>query len=131
MAAWILTGLSLYAWVWIIGDFHALRHRPVRISERTLHLRLGLRWTASIPLASILAVRAPTDNEKPGGKEHLQALLIGAPNRRLELSEPVTAIGLYGFTRRVTTIDLQIDDLVAPRRHERPESAVGRKRRVT
>lgn len=112
VAAWILTGLSLYALIWLIGDFHALRLRPVQISGEMLHLRLGLRWTASIPLASIRAVLTSADDQKPVGigKEHLKALLIGGANRRLELSEPVCAIGLYGFSRHVTTIDLQIDE---------------------
>ena len=110
VAAWILTGISLYTLVWLIGDIHAVRLRPMRICEETLHLRMGLRWTASIPLASIRTVQDPDDEAQGRKSDYLKASLVGAPNRRIKLSEPVRAVGLYGVTRKVTTIDLHVDD---------------------
>ena len=110
VTAWILTGLSLYATVWLIGDFHAVRLRPVQISGDGLHLRLGLRWTISIPIASISEVVTPAHGAPVKRPDYLKAVLIGAPNRRIELTEPACASGLYGLRRQVTTIDLQIDD---------------------
>jgi len=110
VAAWVLTGISLYTLVWLLGDLHAVRLRPLQICDETLHLRLGLRWTASIPLESIRAVQDPQDAEQSRGREHLKAVLAGAPNRRIRLTGPIRAVGLYGLTRQVTTIDLHIDD---------------------
>ena len=110
VVAWVVTGISLYTLIWLIGDLHAVRLRPIEICDETLRLRLGLRWTASIPLTSIESVQDP-GGEAPAGKQgYLKALLFGAPNRRMQLSEPVRAVGLYGLTRRVTTIDLHVDD---------------------
>jgi hypothetical protein len=110
VTAWILTGLSVYALIWMVGDIHAVRLRPVQISDEMLHLRLGLRWTISIPIGSIAAVRAPVGEVRAEKREYLKAVLIGTPNRRIESKEPVSAIGLYGISRSVTTIDLHIDE---------------------
>ena len=110
VTAWILTALSIYAAIWLIGDYHALRWRPVCLSGDTLHLRMGLRWTIPIPIDSIREVEA-TPQDPPSGKpDYLKAVLIGAPNRRIVLAEPVRAEGIYGFTRQVRTIDIRIDD---------------------
>ncbi len=108
-AAWVFTALSLYALVWMLGDLHAVRLRPMRVAGGVLRLRVGLRWTGSIPLGSIRAVRAPDEGPAREG-DRLKAVLVGAPNRRLELAEPIHATGLYGYTRRVATIDLQVDE---------------------
>jgi len=110
VAAWIVTGISLYTLIWLIGDIHAVRLRPIEICGETLHLRLGLRWTATIPLASIECVRDPGGEVKASKKDHLKALLLGGPNRRIQLAGPVRVVGLYGLTRQVTTIDLHVDD---------------------
>ena len=56
MVAWILTSISAYTLVWLIGDVHAVGLRPVQVSGRMLYLRIGLRWTMSIPVGSIRAV---------------------------------------------------------------------------
>jgi hypothetical protein len=110
MAAWVLTGISLYTLVWLLGDLHAVRLRPMQIDDETLRLRVGLRWTASIPLDSIRLVQDPQSAEQSRGREFLKAVLVGAPNRRISLAEPIRAVGLYGLSREVTTIDLHIDD---------------------
>jgi hypothetical protein len=109
-AAWIFTALSLYALIWLIGDVHAVRLRPLQLFDDSLEIRLGLRWTISVPLASVRAVTSPATETPVNKREYLKAILIGAPNRRIELTAPVCAVGFYGITRRVTTIDLQIDE---------------------
>jgi hypothetical protein len=112
VAAWTLTALSLYALVWLIGDLQAARLRPVCLSRDALCVRVGLRWTAVVPLARIAAVRDPRSATAADRRAVLKAVLVGAPNRRLDLTAPVTAIGPYGISRRVTTIDLHVDEPV-------------------
>jgi hypothetical protein len=48
-AAWVLTGLGLYAVLWILGDFQAVRLRPLVVEDEVLRVRLGLRWSLDIP----------------------------------------------------------------------------------
>jgi hypothetical protein len=109
--AWIVSAISVYAMLWLIGDSHAIRLRPIRLSETMLHIRVGLRSTIDIPLASIDGIGAPADltlsRRTPG---YLKSVLLGAPNLRIELSTPVDALGPYGLTLQAKTIDLRVDD---------------------
>ena len=110
-AAWILTGLSFYALVWLVGDTQAIRLRPIVVTAETLHVRLGLRWTIEIPREAIERVEVREGVEPPREKAaYLKAVLLGAPNCRIELKRAVEALGLYGIRRQVTTLDLQLDE---------------------
>jgi hypothetical protein len=109
--AWIVSAISVYALLWLIGDAHAIRLRPIRLSETMLHIRVGLRSTIDVPLASIDGIGAPADGtlsrRTPG---YLKSVLLGAPNLRIELSSRVDALGPYGLTMQAKTIDLRVDD---------------------
>ncbi|MBT8403221.1 MAG: hypothetical protein KJP18_05135, partial [Gemmatimonadetes bacterium] len=41
--AWVLTALSVYSGIWLLGDLLAARHNPTVLTDDDLHLRLGLR----------------------------------------------------------------------------------------
>ena len=110
-AAWFLTALGIYAVLWLIGDAHAVRLRPLDITATLLHVRLGLRWTIDIPLASIERVGAPEAGALPRRTPgYLEAVLLGAGDCRIELNAPAEALGPYGITRRVTRLDVQVDE---------------------
>lgn len=109
-AAWILTGLSAYTMLWLLGDLHAVRLRPLRIHGETLHIRIGLRRTLSVPLDTVARIGEPAKDERAERRDYLKAVLLGSPNRRIELTEPVLAIGLYGLSRQAGTIDLHVDE---------------------
>lgn len=110
VSAWILTGLSLYAIVWLLGDFRAMHFRPIRIIGSQLHLRVGLRWEASIPLLDIGgASRSLPPNSKPD-RSALVLRIAGATNVRLVFTRPIKFIGPYGISRRVTSLHLHVDD---------------------
>lgn len=112
VAAWILTGISVYALFWLIGDTQAIRLRPIHVSEKTLKVRVGLRWTIEAPVAMIDRVVVPSDGTLPRRTPgYLSAVLLGSsPNRRIELKGAVDALGPYGLSRSVKTIDLQVDE---------------------
>jgi len=109
--AWVVSAISVYALLWLIGDAHAIRLRPIRVSETMLHIRVGLRSTIDVPLASIDTIGAPGDRSlsrrTPG---YLKSVLLGAANLRVELNTPVDALGPYGLTMEAKTIDLRVDD---------------------
>jgi hypothetical protein len=110
VAAWILSGASIYSLLWLIGDYQGLRLRPCRIDDDLLLVRLGLRWSVRVPLAAIAEVRAI--RARPAGRDrgYLHATLIGDPTVLVELREPVRAIGPYGWRRLVHRIGLAPDD---------------------
>jgi hypothetical protein len=112
-AAWVLTAAGVYSAIWLLGQLQAFRLRPLVLTATELHLRIGLIWRASIPRDRIRGARAvrPQDlvESSPG---YLDAAAIGAPRLLLELTEPVTVEGPYGFTKRdISRIGLPIDDL--------------------
>jgi hypothetical protein len=109
VAAWILTILTAYAALWLIGDFRALGRRSILVTGDELIVRLGLRWTVRVPLDRIRAVRAARGQEPPGS-DHLRAVILGAERQVVELDSEVVATGLYGIRRRIRSIGLSVDE---------------------
>jgi hypothetical protein len=95
--------LHLYMLVWILGDLRALALRPIQVEGGLLRLRIGLRWEAEIPLRLIQSVER-------SGTEGMRLGVIGSPNLRLVLREPVQLQGMFGIRRRSSSLLLQVDE---------------------
>lgn len=105
---WLVHFIGAYGLLFVIADYNALRLRPAYIIDKTLYLRLGLRWSAAIPLHEIEHIQ---QSRKPLEKDsgHLDMTLLGTPNLILTLKAPVLVSGFYGITRRPSKIQIQID----------------------
>jgi len=111
IAAWALSALSLYALLWLVGDYQALRLRPCRLDGDALLVRVGLRWRVEVPRAAIAAFTTVRDNAPSRFERgYARATVFGDPTRMIELSAPVAATGPYGITRRVTRIGVSPDN---------------------
>jgi hypothetical protein len=111
-AAWVLTGLSLYALLWLVGDTRALVSRPIRVTATHLRFRFGMRWEADIPLDRIAEVCAlPASDDTTSREQRLTAVLLGEPNLRLRLKEPVEVPGLYGWRKKAVEVRLRVDNV--------------------
>ena len=102
--AWISTGLSIYAVIWLIGDAHALRLGRIRVERDEVVIEIARRWAAVIPRRMIVDVRRQTT--VAGAID----LAIETPTVAIELSAPVTARGPFGLTRTGTRLALTVDD---------------------
>ncbi len=106
--AWIITGLSIYSIFWLLGDFNAMRQRPIVVAENEILLRIGLRWTARFPLKAIASIKKiPELPEK-----HpllLNAVVFGEPQLLLTLKSPVLVKGFLGIRKTVDEIALSVD----------------------
>jgi hypothetical protein len=102
-AAWVLTALSAYAVVWLVGMSRAIVLRPVLVGDGEIVVRSGIMWTVRVPVTAIAAVdRGPTfDMKVPPACQ---------PNVVLRFAEPVVARGVYGVTRRVASVGIAVDD---------------------
>lgn len=109
LAAWVLSGLSVYALVWLLGDYRAFSARPIRITARQLQLRLGLRWEANIPLSSIVRVEPIVGSHGKAERGVLHAALVGSPNVRLELDRVITVTAMYGLEKSVQSLCIRVD----------------------
>ena len=106
-----------YSIVWFLGDLQALRLRPITVEDGALHLRIGLRWEARIPLTSIALAGAPGLADQPSStepptaqSEPLRVGVIGTPNLVLRFTEPQTLRKIFGIERRAISIALLVDD---------------------
>jgi hypothetical protein len=103
LAAWLLTTISVYGAIWLVAVARSLVLRPVVIARGEIIVCAGLLWTIHIPLDAC-------EIEPSGARCDLRVPMLAQPNVQLRLSEPVTARGMYGITRRVSTIALGLDD---------------------
>jgi hypothetical protein len=111
--AWILTILDIWGFVWLIGDYHAFRVRPLLVTDDAIQLRFGFRWTATIPRDNVLSVErlAPGADEKlRRTRTYLRLAIFDEPEYLITLREPVRVHGIAGITRTVTSIGIFPDD---------------------
>ena len=106
-AAWIHLVLSIYAVIWVVGDFRAMRLRPHRIDTERLRLRCGLRWDLDVETARVARVR------RTDAGADLSMVPWGAPSHVVEFDGEVLVDGLYGLTRRVRSVGVTFDDPTA------------------
>lgn len=109
-AAWILTALSLYGALWLVGDLRAVRLRPIEVDGSTLRARLGLRWWLEVEASRIRELERIVGSPDPPSGGELRMALPGAPRVRIVLAGPVQAHGPYGLRRRVECLVLGVDE---------------------
>lgn len=109
-AAWVVTGLSAYAVLWIVGDYRAVCLRPVVVTDHELLARVGLRWTLRARLGAIASVESTAMTPEEGGAVGLKLALVGSPRVTVRFREPVPALGPYGARRRVSAIEIGVDE---------------------
>ena len=103
---WAIASLVLhvYTLLWLLGDLRAMQLRPITVSRDTLHLRIGLKWEADIPLSEIESVEL---TQKAEGRK---LAVLGSPNLVLRLRKPHDLHGLFGIQRTARTLSLQVDE---------------------
>ena len=109
-AAWVLTALSLYSGLWLVADWRATRNRPLRLKADRLLVRVGLRWSARIPLSAVETARRAAAGEAFDGDGELSTALPGPPDVVLELDRLVTLEGPFGIDREVTRLAVAVDE---------------------
>lgn len=104
LAAWIVSGLSVYTALWLVGDVLALRHGGAIPHAHELELRIGVRWRGRIPWHAIASIDAWTPDTVA-----TDLSILGA-NTVVRLSAPCELVGLLGRRRTATAIALSLDD---------------------
>ncbi|WP_394830664.1 hypothetical protein LVJ94_29570 [Pendulispora rubella] len=114
-ATWakVLLVLSAYGIVWVLGDFQALRLRPIVVGDGTLCVRVGLRREARIPLENVERIEPlPAAGEPDRRTGYVRCTAFGPPELLLRLRSPVNLEQMLGSTRprEVWCIGLAVDD---------------------
>lgn len=108
--AWILTAISLYGAIVVIGIARSFALRPVLVTDHALELRNGLIWSIAVPrecIASIAPASQPFPDKRARG--YLRITGGGDPRWIVTLREPLIAEGLFGIRKQVRTIGLSVD----------------------
>ncbi len=106
-AAWIVTAVTIYGFLWFLGDYHAMRLHPVLVDNEVLHVRCGLRWRAEVRRDQIVAM---STSEPKDGSERVNLSVIGGAGLWIELAQPVTVCGLFGRRKQARFLGLSIED---------------------
>ncbi|MDB5005550.1 MAG: hypothetical protein JWQ34_3775 [Mucilaginibacter sp.] len=110
IAAVILTVLSIYSIIFIIGDFSAIVKSPVIITQDQLLLRTGLRWRALINKTDIASVEKIRDSYEPGENCFKGGIMKGSVNVLITFNNPVLIERLYRKSIYATQIILCVDE---------------------
>lgn len=105
IAAWIVTGTSIYTGLWIAADFHILRLYPLRVTPDAVVAAIGVRWRLSIPRDAIASITPITS--VPSGAFNASIL---EPTLLVTLTRPIEIRGLFGIRRTASAIALSVDE---------------------
>ncbi len=109
-AAIVLTVLSAYGTLFIIGDFSAIVKSPVTILDGRLLLRTGLRWRAVIDNTNIASVEKVKDSFQPGDGCFKGGVMKSSINILFTFKNPVTIERLYRKPIMVKQIVMCVDE---------------------
>ena len=104
VAAWVLTGISVYGVIWLVALVRSLGLRPAYVEAEAATIRFGLLFSLRIPARSIASVSS----------EIAPAALViprrATPSVCVELTEPLLAERIFGMHRMVNSIAVAADE---------------------
>ncbi len=111
VAAWVVTGISIYAFLQILAFSKSISHRPIAIEDEQLHLRYGIMQEVTVDIKDITGI----DRWSTGLSQKTESIklsLLGhleSQNILLRLGQEYQLNGLYGNTRKFKAIALHVD----------------------
>ncbi|KGP90144.1 hypothetical protein N780_06835 [Pontibacillus chungwhensis BH030062] len=116
IAAWIVTILDIYALLFFIADYQAMRKSPIVLDQKGIHIQKGLRFFTYIPYQTIQRIERATVTAKECQKDKksvavtLPSFETQPPQWTIHLEEPVDAHLVFGRFKKVERIYLTVDD---------------------
>jgi hypothetical protein len=114
-AAIIVTILSVYGTLFLIGDFAAIIQSPVLILKDQILLRTGFRWRALVNIKNIASIQKVTDSFEPVPTCFNGGLMKNRVNVLFIFADPIQIERLYRTpittNQMVITID-EADELI-------------------
>lgn len=113
LAAWILTTISIYTILQILGLVKSLSKRPLVINDNTLFLRYGILNETNIDLMNIACIElSTTDLEEVSEIKNLSPLgKLEGHNAIIHLKKENILYGFYGIKKKFKAIALHVDDV--------------------
>lgn len=111
LTAWVLTFLSIYSGIQLIGFIKSMYKRPISIENNKLFLRYGIMNETTINLANIDSIEISSKDIELN-KETRKLSFLGeleSHNVVIRLKKENTLIGLYGIKRKYKNLALHVD----------------------
>jgi len=112
-AALIVTILSIYGTLFLIGDFAAIIQNPVLILKDQVLLRTGLRWRALVNTNNIASIQKITDGFEPAPTCFKGGLMKNRVNILFNFTETIQIERLYRKPITTNQIVMTIDEAEA------------------
>lgn len=109
-AAWVLTGLSAYTVLWLMGDYRAMRRRPILVTEEGVIVRVGLRCRIRASHAQIERVAGAGWRDDEAAVGRLNMASPDSPNVVISFREPVVARRFFGIETAVRSVGVRVVD---------------------
>lgn len=112
LAAWILTGLSIYTAIQIFGFSKSILKRPLSIEGDVLYLRFGIMNETTINIHNIESITISTKDIELNNDTKKLSILgnLDAHNMVIKLKNEQTIVGLYGIEKPYTTLAFYVDE---------------------
>ena len=109
--AWILTFLSIYSGIQLLGFLKSMTKRPISIKDGKLYLRYGIMNETTIDLKSIDSIEISSKDIELN-KETRKLSFLGeleSHNVIISLKQENVLTGLYGIKRKYKSLALYVD----------------------
>ena len=112
VVAWVLTGLSIYTAIQVLGFAKSIGRRPIVVDNQQVIIRYGILNEVDIPVSNIQTIECSTN---PLEKDPMTKTLspfgdMEGHNVMIRLNEELMLIGLYGFRKKFKTLALHVDN---------------------
>ena len=116
IAAWIFTGLDIYALLFIISDYQAIRLSPVVLDSYGIHFQKGIRQYGFISWEQVGGVyeNNKTTKEVEKDRTSITLALHGLEKEQIpyvvKLNEDVQIHQIFGFKKKIRSIYVKMDE---------------------
>lgn len=116
LVAWIFTAIDVYALLFIISDYQAIRSSPVVTDTKGIHFQKGIRQYGFISWEQVdeLLENTKSPQEVNQDKESVSLAFHGLEKERipyvLKLKEPVEIRQFFGYKKTIRSIYLKLDN---------------------
>ena len=112
VAAWILTGLSIYTAIQVFGFSKSIVKRPIIIEDNLIYLRFGIMNETVINILDITSIELSSKDIELDKETRKLSFLgnLDSHNTVITLKTENTLTGLYGVKKTYKTLAFSVDE---------------------
>jgi len=114
--AWLITVLSIYGLVYLVGLYNSVRYSPIVIEDNHMVIRVGFQSSLKLDFENIKALEPIGVNYEEKVKKEKKTtynaivLRTNLPQFEVTLKKEVPQIGLFGIYKEISTVYIMVDN---------------------